>query len=167
MRHQIRLVFALLALISMWNVKELVWHSLSEQERSEAQIETKASIAGMTTEEFALMSAIVEAESDRNPDHVEGKKLIALTILNRVESDQFPNTITGVISESGQFQVYYEGTYRSIGRTEESDEAVIEASFWAKKEHPNVIFFNSIGFDGLGQAYEYVEGNYFETLEET
>lgn len=159
---QIWLIIALLVSRVTEDVKLPLWNMMSAQEQSEADLEVKAWFASMTAEEFELMSIIVEAESDRS-ESMEGKKLIALTILNRVESSGFPNSIKGVISQSGQFQVYYEGTYRSIKRTETSDRAVVEAYMWKKQEHPNVIFFNSIGYNGLGQAYDYVDGNYFET----
>lgn len=165
MRHQIWLSVALLAALIPFNIKELIWTSGSLGGQSEASIEVKAFIAGMSIEEFELISSIVEAESDRK-DSIEGKRLIALTILNRRASDKFPNSIKGVISESGQFTTYEQGIHRQTGRTDTSDEAVIEATFWFEKEHPNVIYFNCIGYNHLGTPYDYVDGNYFETLEE-
>lgn len=159
--HRIWLVIALLSSFLASNVKGLIWEGMSKQEQSEANLSLKASIAEMTTEEFQLISSVVEAESDRNPDHTEGKTLIALTILNRVDSPDFPDTITGVISQAGQFTVYYEGIYKQTGRTDESDVAVVDAVLWNKKEHPNVIYFNSIGFSSWAEPYAYVEGNYF------
>lgn len=153
----IALVIALLP----FNIKQLLWNSLSEQERNTAPLELKAYIAGMTAEEFELMSAVVEAESNRS-DSTEGKTLIALTILNRKADADFPNSIKGVISQAGQFQVYYEGTYKWVGRTDTSDKAVIEATFLELEDHPNVQYFNCIGFNGLGEPYAYVDGNYFE-----
>lgn len=146
-------------------LRQMVWSGLTEDEQNEAPIELKAYVAGMTVEEFQLMSAVVEAESDRS-DEIEGKMLIALAIFNRVDSSKFPNSIKGVISEAGQFQVYYDGIYKSVGRTDSSDRAVIEASFWRMTEHPNVIYFNCIGYNYLGTPYDYVGGNYFETLED-
>lgn len=157
------LICALLSLPSLSDIKRATWESMSEGEQSEANLSEMAFFASMTEEEFELMSAVVEAESDRGEGQ-EGRTMIALTILNRVRSSQFPNSITGVITQSGQFQVYFEGTYKRIGRTSKSDKAVIEASFLMEEEHPNVIFFNSIGFNHLGTPYAYIDGNYFETL---
>lgn len=164
MKRGICLGIALVIALVHFDIKQPLWRSLSEQERNDAPVEIKAYIAGMTTEEFKLISAVVEAESDRS-DSLEGKELIALTILNRVESDNFPNTIKGVIAAGGQFQVYEQGIYKQVGRTDTSDEAVIEASFWIKTEHPAVVYFNSIGYNYLGTPYAYVDGNYFETEE--
>jgi spore germination cell wall hydrolase CwlJ-like protein len=56
--------------------------------------------AGMTEEEFIFISSVVEAESDRS-ESLEGRILIAETILNRVNSDLFPDTISGVLTQSG------------------------------------------------------------------
>ena len=163
MKHiRIWLFVALLISLIPWNVKEYYWDNLSDTEQSEAATEVKAYLSDMTEEEFELMSAVVEAESDRSQS-MEGKTLIALTILNRVESSEFPNSITGVITQSGQFQVYYEGTYKQTGRTKTSDKAVVEAAFLLHQDHPNVIYFNSIGYNHLGTPYDYVDGNYFET----
>jgi len=142
------------------------WWGLSDEMKAQAPLTYKAYVAEMTVEEFELMSAVVEAESDRDidEDSYNGRVLIALTILNRVEYPSFGSSITSVITESGQFQVYYEGTYKDVGRTELSDKAVIEAVKWAKEDHPNVIYFNCIGYNYLGTPYAYVGGNYFETL---
>ena len=144
------------------DIKGCYWHSLSEEKQSETSTEAKAWLADMSVEEFELLSAVVEAESDRS-ESMDGKTLIALTILNRVESGSFPNTISKVIKQSGQFQVYYEGTYKKTGRTDTSDRACVEAAIWHRTEHPNVIYFNSIGYNHLGTPYDYVDGNYFET----
>lgn len=157
-----RSVLILIILALLQGTKGAYW-GLSDDAKAQAPLAYKAYVAEMTVEEFELMSAVVEAESDRT-DNIEGKILIALTILNRVESSQFSSSITGVISEDGQFQVYYEGTYESVGRTDTSDQAVIEAVKWHKEDHPNVIYFNCIGYNYLGTPYCYCGGNYFETL---
>lgn len=120
--------------------------------------------AGMTEEEFIFISSVVEAESDRS-ESLEGRILIAETILNRVESDLFPDTISEVLNQSGQFSTVVNG--RSIvERTELSDEAVIIAAREVEEgTAPEVLFFNCIGYN-YGEPYGYVDGNYFMTYEE-
>lgn len=159
-KARICLAFALVLALLPFNIKEYIWNSLGEEGQKKATVELKAYLSGLDVDEFELMSAVVEAESDRTTS-LDGKKLIALTIFNRKESSDFPNSIYGVITQAGQFQVYYEGTYKCVGRTDTSDAAVIEASFWIKEEHPNVIYFNCIGFSSWAEPYEYVDGNYF------
>ena len=143
--------------------RDRAWFSMTEEQRQNCSIEYKARACGMTVEEFDLMSRTVEAESDRS-DNLEGRVLIALTILNRVSSGEWPDSITGVITQDGQFQVYENGAIWSVGRTTLSDQAVIEAhARLATGEAPNVMFFNNSGY-GYGTPYAYEGGNYFVTV---
>jgi N-acetylmuramoyl-L-alanine amidase len=52
--------------------------------------------------EIDLLARLVRAEAQTEP--LEGKIAVACVVLNRVESSQFPNSIEGVIYQSGQFQ---------------------------------------------------------------
>lgn len=119
----------------------------------------------MTEEEFIFMSSVVEAESDRSDD-IEGRILIALTIINRVEDPRFPDTITAVLTQRGQFATVRNG-HSVVDRTDLSDEAVIQAFEWnATGEDPNILFFNCIGYN-YGEPYGDgpIDGNYFMTLD--
>ena len=140
--------------------KDRAWASMTDEQRYEAPIEMKARACGMSVEEFDLISRVVEAESDRSSS-IDGRILIALTILNRVESGRWPDTISGVCNQSGQFSVVESGAIWSVGRTNLSDWAVIEAHQWlAEGDAPNLIYFNCMGYNG-GTAYCYCDGNYF------
>ena len=122
-------------------------------------IEERAEMAGMTVEDFVFISSVVEAESDRS-ESLDGRILIALTIINRVEDDRFPDTISEVLNQRGQFSTVRNG-HSIVDRTDYSDEAVIRAAEWNEAgDDPNVLFFNCVGFN-YGTAYGYVDGNYF------
>lgn len=126
-------------------------------------IEERAEMAGMTVEDFVFISSVVEAESDRS-ESLDGRILIALTIINRVEDDRFPDTISEVLNQRGQFSTVRNG-HSVTERTDYSDEAVIRAVEWNEAgDDPNVLFFNCIGYN-YGTAYGYVDGNYFMTLD--
>lgn len=56
----------------------------------------------VTDAEKKLLAGIVHAEAG-NQDMI-GKRLIADVVLNRVESSKFPNTVTEVIYQTGQFE---------------------------------------------------------------
>lgn len=162
----VKIIAALLAAITLnaetaedW-AADRAWFYMTEEQRQEASIELKARAVGMTVEEFDLMSRVVEAESDRS-NSIEGRVLIALVLFNRVEDGRFEDTITGVCYEDGQFQVVETGAIWSVGRTELSDWAVIEAhQRLAEGDAPAVMYFNNSGYS-YGQAYGYVDGNYF------
>lgn len=128
-------------------------------------IEERAEMAGMTVEDFVFISSVVEAESDRS-ESLDGRILIALTIINRVDDPRFPNTISEVLNQRGQFSTVRNG-HSVTERTDYSDEAVIEAVEWNEAgDDPNVLFFNCIGFN-YGEPYGDgpIDGNYFMTLD--
>ena len=126
-------------------------------------IEERAEMAGMTVEDFVFISSVVEAESDRS-ESLDGRILIALTIINRVEDERFPDTISEVLNQRGQFSTVRNG-HSVTDRTDYSDEAVIRAVEWNEAgDEPNVLFFNCIGY-GMGEPYGRIDGNYFSTME--
>ena len=131
-------------------------------------IEERASACELSVEEFMLFSGIVEAESNRSTDgDLEGRIMIALTIWNRVHDSRFPDSVTEVISQHGQFSTYRRSTGSScVSGTVYSDEAVIRAYEWIEsgEAYPEVLFFNCIGYS-YGEPLGRYGGNYFMTLE--
>lgn len=145
-----------------WN-NDRIWNSMSEHQRYEASVELKARAVGLTEEEFRFFSSVVEAESDRgySDDSQEGRVLIALTIYNRMLSSDFPDSISGVLNQDGQFSVVESGACWSVGRTYRSDAAILEAHRRiAAGEAVHVIYFNCIGYNGF-EAYGMFGDNYF------
>ncbi len=133
---------------------------------ADMSVEQRAEQAGMSTEDFIFISSVVEAESNRqdNEEAMLGRVYISLVILNRVNDDRFPDTISGVLNQSGQFSTVRNS--RSVtDRTDLSDEAVIEAvRIIEAGEAPPIFFFNCIGYN-YGEPFAYVAGNYFMTWE--
>lgn len=128
-------------------------------------LEERAAMAQMTAEEFIFISSVVEAESDRNTESTEGRRYIALCILCRVMDSRFPDTITEVLTQRGQFSTVRNG-HSVTNRTDLSDQAVIEAVEWIQsgEEYPWVLFFNCIGYS-YGEPLGRYGGNYFVTLD--
>lgn len=152
-----RIISIGLSVILIW------WNSLAYEEQLQQDPHIKAIVADIDYDEFVLFSSCVEAESDRT-DNFEGRVLIAETILNRVNSSEFPDTISGVIYQSGQFEVVANGSIWSCGRTDLSDMAIIEAINRVNSgEAPNVMYFNATGY-AYGTPYCYEGGNYFVTI---
>lgn len=126
-------------------------------------LEQRAEMAGMSVTDFVFISSVVEAESDRS-ESLDGRILIALTIINRVEDERFPDTISEVLCQQNQFSTVRSG-HSVVDRTDYSDEAVIRAVEWNEQgTAPNVLFFNCIGY-GIGDPYGRIDGNYFSTME--
>lgn len=54
-----------------------------------------------TAEEIVQIAKVVQHEAGNQSE--VGKRLVADTILNRVESDNFPNTVKEVLNQKGQY----------------------------------------------------------------
>ena len=129
-------------------------------------VEQRAEMAGMELDEFILISSVTEAESNRCTDSTEGRRYIALCILCRVMDSRFPDTITGVLTQRGQFSTVRNG-HSVTQRTDLSDQAVIEAVAWINsgEEYPWVLFFNCRNYFSGYEAYDCIGGNYFSVAD--
>ena len=67
-------------------------------------------VQALSTEEQLLLQQIALAEAES--EGVGGMCFVMQVVLNRVESDEFPDTIYEVISEEGQFAAYEKSTGR-------------------------------------------------------
>lgn len=129
-------------------------------------VDDYAERVGLTEEEFTLFSSVVEAESDRSTPEdgeltTEGRVYIAICILCRQNDSRFPDTITGVLTQRGQFSTVVNG-HSVTNRTTYSDEAILEA--YRRIEDgtaPEVLFFNCRGYFSGREPVAYVGGNYF------
>ena len=76
--------------------------------------------------EYKILLKIVEAEA--GSEDLTGKMLVANVIMNRVNSDQFPNTVTEVVYQrhkgSAQFSPVDNGTINTVTVSSETVEAV-------------------------------------------
>lgn len=138
-----------------------VWSRTNDNIRYELPIEFQANACGMTVEEYTYLARVIEAESDRT-DSIEGKILICAVILNRVASDEFPNTIQGVLDQSGQFDTTYNG-WCSTSDTGSSRWSIVVCL--REMENGNIpedlLYFNANGYFSWGTPYCYQNGNYF------
>lgn len=111
-------------------------------------------------DDLELLAACVEAEAGNQS--LYGKRLVADVILNRVDSDVFPDTIHGVISQPGQFSVYANGIMQ---KTEPSDETYTAIYMeLEERSYPSLMFFNCGDFLPYGEPWRQVGAHYFSTL---
>lgn len=140
---------------------DYMWANASDDERMYFPIACQSYACGMDPIEFEFMARVIEMESDRT-DNIDGKILIAAVIFNRVESDEFPNTISSVLTDPGQFSTVNNG-WCNHHYTITSRWAIVEAQRQlASGEIPeDLLYFNCIGYFGGYEPYDYVGGNYF------
>lgn len=79
----------------------------------------------LTDEEILLMQKVVSAES--RGESPEAQYTVACVILNRMESPIFPDTLEGVVRQSGQFTCVGNGIINNVPITESVEKAVAKA----------------------------------------
>ena len=91
-----------------------------------------------------LLAQLVEAEAG-NQDQI-GKRLVVDVVLNRVDSENFPNTIEEVIYQTNQFSCVTDGGLERAGyRMTEEDYDIVMAEIYERLNY-EVTFFTGGGF---------------------
>lgn len=117
----------------------------------------KAQAAPLTSEDMTLIAKTVQAEAG-NQD-IEGKRLVAAVVLNRVDSEVFPDTVEEVLSQKGQFV-----TYRSLSKTSPTiyDMMAVQMEL-NERSNREVMFFRTKRY-GTGEPLMKVGDHYFSGL---
>lgn len=121
-------------------------------ELTEEQIEEE-----MYYDSLELLAICVEAEAANQG--LEGKRLVADVILNRVDSAEFPNNIVDVISQPYHFTSYWDGGMERAVPTEETFEAVrMELKHRSNTE---ILYFTAGEWPEYGTHWRKVGDHYF------
>ena len=110
-------------------------------------------------DDLELMAACVEAEAGNQG--LDGKRMVADVILNRVEDPEWPNTIEGVITQKYQFSTYWNGAMDSVSISDETFEACkmeLKERGW-----PGIYYFTAGGYGEYGTPWRKVGDHYFCT----
>ena len=114
--------------ISVQPKEVIMCHQYTEEEMQEE----------LYDDSLELLAICVEAEA--GSQDILGKRYVVDVILNRVDSERFPNNITDVIQEPYQFTSYWDG---HMDRILEPSEETFEAVRMELRERTNseVLFF--------------------------
>ena len=96
-----------------------------ERRRKEEEARLAAAAVPMTTEDYQVLLHIVQAEAGICDS--KGKILVANVILNRVRSDEFPDTVTEVVYQRSQFSPVADGSINTCKVTQETINCVERA----------------------------------------
>jgi len=124
------------------------------QEEAQRQIEEEKYY-----DELETLACCVEAEAANQG--LKGKQYVVDVILNRVNSPDFPDTITGVIYQPHQFSVVSDGRINQVSPTEETYKAVTMEL--ESRLNYDVLYFTAEGFTPYGTAYAKIGDHYFST----
>ncbi|MFW6016212.1 MAG: cell wall hydrolase [bacterium] len=107
-------------------VKDKITFLTQEMEQQEDNVQDQ--LLQISQEDYEALLKIVEAEATQ--EDIKGKILVANVILNRVESDNFPNNIYDVIHDKvggTQFSPISDGRYYTVEITDSTRLAVEKA----------------------------------------
>ena len=117
----------------------------------------KVFAAPVSETDAELLAKTVEAEAGNQS--IEGKRLVAAVVLNRVENAAFPDTIEDVLSQPKQFT-----TYRNLDNTEATwqDKLAVKMEL-ETRSNKEVIYFRRDHY-GTGTPLMKVGDHYFSTI---
>lgn len=111
----------------------------------------------LSDEEIRLIALVTMAEAEGEPEL--GKRLVIDTILNRVDSDRFPNTVHGVIYQPNQFSSVWNGRIDRCVVRDDIYQLVIEEAESRANQH--VIFFRTDYYHPYGTPMFSIGSHYF------
>ena len=110
----------------------------------------------MYNEEIKLIASVTLAEAEGEGEL--GKRLVIDTILNRVDSDRYPDTVKEVIFQPHQYSVIQNGRINKCLPNDDVCRLVIEELNF--RTDNRVIFFNADGYSVYGKPL-FKEGNHY------
>lgn len=96
-----------------------------EEERRREEEKKAASRKAVSDDDYQVLLRIVQAEAGVCDE--KGKILVANVVLNRVKSQEFPDSVRSVVYEPSQFSSVSDGSINSVKVTEETKECVNRA----------------------------------------
>lgn len=118
--------------------------------------QTKGKMVGISKEDLELIALITMAEAEGESEH--GKRLVISTILNRVDSEYFPDTVKGVIYQPNAFTSVWNGR---VDRCEVLPDIcrLVEDEI-NSRTNGDVVFFSAGDYSNYGVPM-FSEGNHY------
>lgn len=153
--------------VDVTEVMETYWEPIETETVVETETETETEETEeteITEEDFydslEMLAYCTMAEAGNQCE--EGKRLVIDTILNRVDSEYFPNTVEEVINAPGQFEVVARGTLYRTAPTDDIYDLIREEI--AERTNDRVIYFTAGGYNPSGEPWQKVGDHYFSYI---
>ena len=114
--------------------------------------------AFITEQEITKIERVVMSEA--RGESCEGQEAVATVILNRWQSDMFPDTIDAVLDQSGQFADPYDGEI-SISVHLAVKNAIIYYNTYCQDLPSQILYFRSHHYHDFGVPYCSIGNLYF------
>lgn len=109
-----------------------------------------------TDEEIELISHLVVAEAEGQPE--EGQRYVVDVVLNRVESDIWPDTVREVIHSPGQFSCIWDGRWERCSSNPDVTWLVVDEIL--RQKNNEIVYFRA-GHYGDGDPVFVCGDHYF------
>ena len=110
-------------------------------------------------DELELLAQVVEAEAG-NQD-MTGKRLVVDVVLNRVDSPLFPDTITEVLEQLGQFSTMWNGAVEDAGyHMQQDDYDAVMMEVTGKRLDYDIYFFTAGEYNASCKP-AYIHGDHY------
>lgn len=124
-------------------------------------IEEECEEETLSNEDVELIALVTMAEAEGECE--EGKRLVIDTILNRVDSEYFPDTVYDVVYQKSQFSSMWNGRVDKCYVQDDICELVREEI--KKRSNYEVMFFTAWNYGKYGTPMFQVENHYFSSYE--
>lgn len=140
------------------NLTDAVETAIKEKEVEE---EPELYKCGLTENEIRLIALVTMAEAEGESE--TGKRLVIDTILNRVDSGYFPDSVYEVIYQPNQFSSVWNGRIQRCYVSDDICRLVREEA--EKRLNNDCIFFTAGGYSKYGAPMFQVGNHYFSSYE--
>lgn len=113
----------------------------------------------ISSSDLDLLSLIMVAESEGECE--DGQRLVIDTVLNRVDSPKFPNTIHDVIYQKNQFSSVWNGRVNRCSVTDKDRQLVLEEV--QSRRNYEVLYFTAGKYGAYGTPMFKVGNHYFSS----
>lgn len=107
-----------------------------------------------------LLAVCVEAEAGNQP--LLGKRMVVDVILNRVDAPEWPDTITGVITDPYEFSTYWDGAMDRVWEPSEETFQAVRMEL-EHRTYPDLFYFTAGRYSDYGTPWKKVGDHYFST----
>ena len=129
--------------------------SMEEYQASQTVSAGSSSVISADSNDVAMLASLIECEA--GGESYTGMVAVGAVVVNRVNSGSFPNSISGVIYQSGQFTPVATGTFQSVlARGARSDcYAAAQAALSGESPVGGCLYFNSGYGSGIQIGYQH------------
>ena len=128
---------------------------------TESELEPEPEPTMLTEEEIDLIALVVMAEAEGECEL--GKRLVIDTILNRVDSEYWPDTVSEVIWQPNQFTSMWNGRADRCYVRDDICHLVMEEL--TSRTNYDVVYFTADKYGRYGRPLLQVENHYFSSYE--